>query len=60
MPEKRRRVRVITDPLKYNRHVRKKWMRRILRVALWVVLLAAGLLLFWLVLGRMLQPPAQE
>jgi hypothetical protein len=60
MPEKKRRVRVITDPVKYNRHVRKKWLRRVLRVAVGVVLLAVGLLLFWLVLGRMLQPPPHE
>jgi hypothetical protein len=56
----RRRVRVITDEARYHRHKRKKLLRRLVRVVVWVLALLVGLALFWLVLDRMMQPPPQQ
>jgi hypothetical protein len=60
MSKGRRRVRVITDPVKYRRHMRKKFFRTLARLGVWVLVAAVALLLFWFVLERMLQPPPQE
>jgi hypothetical protein len=51
-----RRVRVVTDEEKYRRHRRKKMLRRLARVSVWVLLAAVGVVLFWLLLERMIQP----
>ena len=55
-----RRVRVITDEAKYRRHRRAKMLRKLARVAFWALVIALGVLLFWLVLDKLLQPPPQE
>jgi len=57
---RRRRVRVITDEVKYRRHRWKKLLRQLARVIVWALVLVIGLVIFWLVLDRMMRPPPQE
>ncbi len=54
-----KRVRVITDPVKYRRHRLKKLARLLLRILAWVLALLLGLCLFWYVLGFLLRPPQE-
>ena len=49
---RKRRVRVITDEVKYARHRRKKLLRRLSRVLFWALVLVVGVAVFWLVLDR--------
>jgi hypothetical protein len=55
-----RRVRVVTDPVKYQRHLRRKWLRRVVRGIVWGVILLIGVGVFWLILDRMMKPRDQE
>lgn len=59
--ERRRvRVRVITDEAKYRRHMRRKLLRRVVRVVIWVLASVIVVALFWLILDKMSQPRADE
>ena len=62
MPEnsRRRRVRVVTDGVKNRRHARKKMLRVVIRVVSWAIVLLLGVIVFWWVLDKMIQPPPRE
>jgi hypothetical protein len=55
-----RRVRVITDEVKYRRHRRKKMARLVVRVLVWILVAVVAVALFWVILDKMMQPPPQE
>jgi len=61
MNEKSRgkRVRIITDEVKYRRHQRRKLIRLFVRAAVWAIFLVIGTVIFLLILDKM-QPHAQE
>jgi transposase len=54
-----RRVRVIKDAAKYRHHRRKKLLRILLRMFVWLLALVIIGVIFWLVLDRLMKPPRE-
>lgn len=55
-----KKVRIITDEAKYNRHQRKKKLRLGQKIAIWAVAILLFIFFLWYMLQRYTQPPPLE
>jgi hypothetical protein len=56
----KRRIKVITDPVKYRSHQRKKFLRKLGKVAVGVIIFALCAVTIWWVLNTFFQAPPLE